>query len=104
MKEELLGLSVLEEATIKCGSCGSPLAYIVVSETNESREARGLRPLDSKYKITNCYKCGQSSFQSKVFSGSTSICASRDFFDLDEVETDFNDGVIESVLTVRKRV
>jgi hypothetical protein len=104
MKEELLGLSVLEEAVVKCGNCGSHLANVVVSETNESRELRGLKSLNSRYKINNCYKCGGSSFATKVFSGSTSICPAKDFFDLDEVETDFNDGVIESVLTVQKRV
>jgi hypothetical protein len=104
MKEEMLGLSVVEELTVKCGNCGSPLANIVVSETNESRKARNLKPLDSKYKVTNCYKCGGSSFETKTISGSTSICPAKDFFDLDEVETDFNNGVIESVLSVTKRL
>lgn len=103
MKEELIGLTVVEEDVIKCGDCGAPLAHVVVSETNEQRTSRNLPPISSKYKITDCYKCNGSSFYTKVFGGSTSICPTKDFFDLDETDTEFENGVISSTLKVRKR-
>jgi predicted nucleic acid-binding Zn-ribbon protein len=104
MKEEFLGLSVLEEMTVACGDCGSKLAHVVVSETNESRQVRQLKSLNSKYQIKGCYKCGGSSFLTKTFSGSTSVCPAKDSFDLDVVDTDIeDDGVVKSILEVRKR-
>lgn len=101
--KELLGLEVIEEATIKCGDCGAPLVDIVVAETNESRVARGQKPLQSQY-IINCWRCTGKSFQTKVFSGSTSIKPAKDYVDLDEVDTDIGEGgVIFTILQSRKR-
>jgi hypothetical protein len=104
MKEEFLGLTVIEEDTVKCGDCGVILAHVVVSETNEARQSRQLKSLNSKYQVKGCYKCGGSSFTTKVFSGSTSICPAKDSFDLDPTDTDIDDeGTISSILEVRKR-
>lgn len=103
MKEEILGLSVIEEFVIKCGDCGAELANLVISETNNQREARGLKPIFSIYKITNCYKCSGNSFTTKTFEGSSSISPAKDFFDLDEIDTEKNGNVISSILKVIKR-
>lgn len=103
MKTEFLGLSVVEEATIKCGDCATPLALIVISETNGHRSQRGLAPLKSQYRVTGCPKCGGSSFVSKVFEGTTNICSTKETLILDTVDTDINNGIIVSVLTIRNK-
>jgi hypothetical protein len=104
MKQELIGLSVIEELVLKCGDCGTPLINIVLSETNESRQKRNLKPLSSSYKVVNCYKCCGSSFQSKIFDGSVSISSFSDKLDIDLEDTDIRDNVIYSTLKVYKKV
>jgi hypothetical protein len=104
MKEELIGLEIVEENTIKCRDCSAPLVEIVISENNDHRVQRGLRAMHSKYKVTNCYKCGSSSFQSKVFHGSTNICPSKEFLILEPINTDvIDDNIIYTVLEIRRK-
>lgn len=103
MKEELIGLTEVEELTIKCGDCSTPLAEVVLTEDNNSRQRRSLPAQSSKFKIVDCPKCGGSSFVTKVFEGTTIVGPVRDGFDLEDVDTDVDDGVIVSTFKVRKK-
>ncbi len=101
--QEPIGLRVVKEVVVRCKNCNTPLANILLSETNEDRTSRNLKPLKSKYKLINCSKCEDgSSFETEVLEGSTSICAAREGFVLEEQDTDVLDGVIFSILKVRK--
>jgi hypothetical protein len=101
MKEDLIGLSLLKEQIIRCGDCNSPLASIILTETNEHREERGLKPLKSKYIINNCYKCGGSSFESETFEGSASIAPYKENNVLEVIDTDIINDVVVSILTMK---
>ena len=103
MKEELLGLKELEELTIKCGDCGTSLAEVVLTEDNASRQNRSLPVRFSKFKVVDCPKCGGSSFETKVFEGTTVVGPVKEGQDLEDVDTDVNDGVIVSTFKVRKK-
>lgn len=108
MKEELLGLSVILDEVVVCGDCGAELANIVVSETNTQRQARGLKPLRSKFKIINCHKCGGKSFDTKIYEGTTSISPPlKQNISLSDIDTDIlnykkEDETIYSILEVIK--
>jgi hypothetical protein len=104
MKEELYGLEVLQEIELKCRSCNSKLANLVVSETNSQRIARNLKPLSSKYRVENCYKCGNSSFWTDALNGSVSIAPAVDFIDLDVLDTDIDEnGIIINYVRASNR-
>ena len=103
MKDELIGLTELEELVIKCGDCGTSLAEVVLTEDNTSRQNRSLPAQSSKFKIVDCPKCGGSSFETKVFDGTTVVGPVKDGFDLEDVDTEVSDGVIVSTFKVRKK-
>lgn len=90
MKEELVGLDILEEVHIKCGDCGFPLVEIVNTETNENRLKRGLKLQKSKYKI-KCPQCNGYSFDTKVFEGSIIIGSIKDNYIVSAVDTELFD-------------
>ena len=103
MKEELIGLSVLEEHKIRCGSCGTNLVEVVVTETNEARVARGLNPQRMKFVVGKCYKCGGSSLPTQIFEGSCIAGPLKKDYESDTVDVDVDDdtGVITNTLTTR---
>jgi predicted nucleic-acid-binding Zn-ribbon protein len=106
MKQELLGLTEIEEYTIKCYNCGTALAEVVLTETNEARQNRNLKIQTTKFKIVDCPKCGKHSFNTKHFHGSTVIGPLLDGYTLDEVDTEFDydhgQQNIYSILKLRK--
>lgn len=102
MKEELVGFKVIEEFTVKCGDCNTPLAEIQLIEDNASRQGRSLPAQYSKFKVVECPKCNGSSFETKVFQGKTIVGPVKTGFDLEDVSTDVVDGVIVSTFKVRK--
>ena len=63
---------ILEELTVKCGDCNSPLIIITITENNESRAKKGLKPMITKFQAT-CAKCNSHSFETKVFCGTTCV-------------------------------
>lgn len=104
LKQDLIGLSEVSSDIVKCGDCGSKLVEIVVTETNEDRHKRGLRPLKTKYKVIDCPKCGGSSFETKVYEGSVIRGSLSDNYIVDDSDCDVDDdGVIYGTLVLRKR-
>ena len=59
-----------KEYIVRCGNCNNQLAEIIINKTNEQREESGMPRIVSKVKITDCPKCGGSSFVSPTFEGS----------------------------------
>ena len=102
--QEPLGLRVLKEFVVRCKDCNTPLANILLTETNEDRLSRNQKAQKSKYQVVNCSKCEDgSSFETEVFEGSTSIANAREGYTLEEEDTDILDGgVILSTVRVRK--
>ena len=102
--QDPIGLRVIKELVISCKDCNTSLVNVVLTETNEDRVKRSIRPLKSKYKVLNCSNCDNgSSLETEVLEGSTSICTAKDGFVLEEEDTDIDkDGVILSTLKVRK--
>ena len=103
MKENLLGWSVVEEAEIRCPKCQCLLINVVVSESNAARIKRGLPPLTSSYKVSNCCRCGSVGCWSKRFAGTTAVSAPNDNSVLDIVATDVTDGVICNEVQIKRR-
>ncbi len=110
MKEDLIGLSTVEETIIKCGDCGTPLVEVVVVESNLDRMKRQLLPQNSCFKVKNCYKCGGDSFKSKRFEGTLIFGPLKDSYSIDVEDTEYEENgigspktrTIETVLRVRK--
>lgn len=103
-KSEFLGLSIIESIDMKCADCNVKLANIVITESNDSRVERGKPPQKSKFRIINCYKCGGSSFDSKILEGSTNILSNKSDVDLNVIDTDIlNDNTIYTVLETIKK-
>lgn len=101
-------MNPISEHTILCGDCGSILAFVVVSQTNEQRISNGLNAMTSVYKIYNCYRCNSCSFKTVEINGTTSILPGQEFFDIEEFETDVekiapNHVFVYSELKVRKK-
>ena|SRR5688500_1552349 len=104
MKEELLGLSEISSTILKCGDCGTPLVDLVITETNESRQERGKKPLRSKFQVYNCYRCGSESFESQVLEGSVIAGPLKDSYEIDIEDSNIeDDGVIFNKMRVRSR-
>jgi hypothetical protein len=102
MKDEVIGLTELEELTVKCGDCGTPLVNVVLTETNDLRTERGLKPQRLQFKLL-CYKCGGTSFPTKVLEGSAVVGTLKDDIETDEEDTDLVDGVIVTTLKTRQK-
>src|SRR5688500_9267756 len=90
MKQELIGLTELEEYTIRCNNCNTTLAEVVLTETNDSRQSRNLKIQTTKFKIVGCPKCGSDSYNTKYFHGSTIVGPLPQGYTLEEVDTEFN--------------
>lgn len=104
IKDELVGFSEVESNKVYCGDCGYKLIEIVVTETNENRLKRGLKPIYTKYKVLDCPKCGGSSFDTKTYEGSTIYGPLTDNYvveclDCDSLGNDF----VYGKLSLRKR-
>lgn len=64
----------VQEITLKCRKCGKPLADLIISETNEMRRLKDLKPQKCKYKILNCFYCNNGeSYETPVYEGTISI-------------------------------
>ncbi len=100
MKEEFLGLEVTDEVKICCSYCNTPLADVVITESNEDRTLRGLKPNDLILKVINCPECGKHSFPTKILSGSVSIQSCNDKFCLEDEDTSIVNKIIYSILKV----
>jgi predicted nucleic-acid-binding Zn-ribbon protein len=104
IKDDLIGFSEISSDIIKCGDCGLKLLDIVVTETNENRISRGLKPQKTKYKVVDCPKCGGSSFETKVYEGSVIRGPISNEYITEDVDCDVDDeGVIYGTLVLRKR-
>jgi hypothetical protein len=105
MKDEVLGLDILQEQKIKCSNCGTPLAEVLVMESNEQRKERDLKPIKSSFRINNCTKCSNGgSFIHGPFEGTTSVGTFKDNLLVDVEDTDIlTDGTIMNILTIRNR-
>lgn len=90
MKDELIGLSVIEEHIVKCGDCGFPLVEIIKTEENANRLQRGQKIQKSKYKV-KCPKCSGFSFDTKVFEGSTIVGTVKENYTLSVLDTELLD-------------
>src|SRR5688500_12203891 len=103
MKSELIGITVVQDKKINCGDCGKNLVEVVVTETNEHRENRGVKHQKTQFQVVDCPFCKGSSFPSEVFEGSVTVGTLSDQHQLDTVDSDvLTDGTILSVLKVRK--
>ena len=107
-----IGMDISTQVVLSCSDCGTKLAEVVVTETNEMREERELRPQFTKFKADKCYKCGGSSFPTDILEGSVFAGSLRDDYEIDVLDTDvekitdeYNDArqIIFTTLTVRKR-
>lgn len=90
MKDELIGLSIIEECIVKCGDCGTPLVEIVKTEENSNRVQRGQKIQKSKYKV-KCPKCNGFSFDTKIFEGSTIVGSIKDNYTVCVLDTELLD-------------
>jgi hypothetical protein len=104
-KDEFVGLRVVEEDVIKCNICKSPLAFVLVSETNEDRKKRQLKPIRTQFKFDSCYKCQGKSNLSKLYEGSVNIAESKpNIMTIEEVNTEVNDqGIIIVILKASRK-
>lgn len=103
MKEDLLGLSVIEENNISCGDCGKLLAVLVISEDNTQRQSRGLNPLSQRFVISGCPRCGGESFRSKELRGSVVVGTLDDAHWIDVDDSEDVEGVLYNKLIMRKK-
>lgn len=105
-KEDLIGLSVVEDLIVTCPKCNEKVANIVVSETNTHRVMRLQKPMKSKF-IINC-TCGHAiDLDGRVFTGATVVGAVDPSRPLNTLETDIEDdgsktGIIVTKLEVVK--
>src|SRR6476620_1588187 len=101
--QEPLGLRVVKELTLRCKNCNAPLAEVVLTETNEDRELRGLRASKNKCRVVNCCSCKDgSSFETETIDGSISVAAKLGFaLEVEDSDLD-DDGILVSTFRVRK--
>lgn len=103
LKTDLIGFGIVKSYILNCADCAIPLVEIILSETNESRESRGVNALKNKFKVNHCYKCGGSSLPSEIIDGSIFIGSLRDNYTVDTIDTDIlEDGTIYTILNTRK--
>ncbi len=103
-----IGMDISKQVVMSCADCGTKLAEVVITETNEMREDRYIDPLFTKFKVDKCYKCGGSSFPTEVLAGSVFAGSLKDDYEIDVVDTDVESHtdayrVIVTTLTIRKR-
>lgn len=91
VEREARGLEILSRSVLTCGDCGSDLLEVLVTEENSGRMKRGLKLCYSKYKIEKCHKCGGSSFETPVLSGTVSIGTLDDSYEFDVADTKIED-------------
>ncbi len=104
VKDELIGLTELSSEVLKCGDCGKKLIDIVLTERNDSRENRGLKPQLSYYKVVNCPECKGSSFHSQKYEGTVIIGPIDGNYCIEYEDSDIDDhGYIYNILTLIKK-
>ncbi len=91
VEKESRELEILDSQILTCGDCGSRLVEIVRTEDNAGRIKRGLKLSNSKFKVEQCYKCGGSSFETPVLSGTVSIGVFGDDYEFDVSDTKIED-------------
>jgi hypothetical protein len=84
---------VLDEITVKCIDCNMPLAIITVTESNESRANKGLKPIISKCQAF-CDRCNSRSLETKLLYGTTCIQPGNHKIDISVLDSDILDNGI----------